>query len=68
MVVTVCNNAAGETCPAFLGDIQRLHWDIEDPAKATGNDAEIDGAFETVYLILQKNIEDLLLNANRQAL
>lgn len=62
LVVTVCNNAAGETCPAFLGNVERIHWDIEDPAKATGTDAEINAAFEEVYLILLKKIEDLLAN------
>ena len=60
LVVTVCNNAAGEACPAFLGNCERLHWDIPDPAKVTGSDVEIDAAFEAVYLTLLKNIEDLL--------
>lgn len=60
LVVTVCNNAAGEACPAFLGDVQRMHWDIEDPAKATGTDEEIDAVFEDVFSILHKRIEDLL--------
>lgn len=60
LVVTVCNNAAGETCPAFLGNIERLHWDISDPAKATGSDSEIETAFESVYLDLLKRIQVLL--------
>lgn len=60
LVVTVCNNAAGETCPAFLGNCERLHWDIPDPAKATGSDPEIDAAFEAVFLTLLNNIRDLL--------
>ena len=59
LVVTVCNNAANKTCPAFFGNIERIHWDIEDPAKATGTDEEIDAAFEQVYLILRTRIEAL---------
>ena len=36
-------SAAGETCPAYLGPAVRAHWGVDDPAKATGTDAEIDG-------------------------
>ena len=60
LLVTVCNNAAGEACPAFLGNVERIHWDIEDPAKATGTDEEIDAAFFAVFLILRNRIENLL--------
>ncbi|EUJ09290.1 protein-tyrosine-phosphatase [Methylophilaceae bacterium 11] len=57
IVITVCSNAAGETCPAYLGKVIRAHWGVEDPAKATGTDAEIDAAFELAYSILRKRIE-----------
>ena len=60
IVITVCGNAAGETCPAYLGKVVRAHWGVEDPASATGSDAEIDAAFETAYLILRKRIEAFL--------
>ena len=48
IVITVCASAAGETCPAYLGSAIRAHWGVEDPAKATGNEAEIEAAFNTV--------------------
>ena len=60
VVITVCSNAAGETCPAYLGQTVRSHWDVEDPAHATGTDAEIDVAFQTAYRILRARIEALL--------
>jgi arsenate reductase (thioredoxin) len=60
IVITVCGNAAGEACPAYLGKVVRAHWGVEDPAIATGTDAEIDAAFETAYLILRKRIEAFL--------
>ena len=60
VVVTVCSNAAGETCPAYLGQVVRTHWGVEDPAHATGTDATIDAAFFTAYRILRARIEALL--------
>jgi arsenate reductase len=57
IVVTVCSNAAGETCPAYLGQVMRTHWGVADPAHATGTDAEIDAAFMTAYQILRLRIE-----------
>lgn len=60
IVVTVCASAAGETCPAYLGPVLRAHWGVEDPAHATGTDAEIDAAFMTAYRILRAHIEAFL--------
>ena len=60
VVITVCSNAAGETCPAYLGRVVRSHWGVEDPAHASGTDAEIDAAFMTAYRILRARIEAFL--------
>ena len=60
IVITVCGNAAGETCPAYLGPVLRAHWGVEDPAKATGSEAEIDARFEQAYRILRSRIEAFL--------
>lgn len=60
IVITVCGNAADETCPAYLTPAARAHWGVDDPAKATGSDAEIDAAFELAYRILRKRIEAFL--------
>lgn len=60
IVITVCASAAGETCPAYLGPAMRSHWGVEDPAHATGSDADIDAAFLTAYRILRARIEALL--------
>ena len=57
IVITVCASAAGETCPAYLGPVLRTHWGVEDPAHATGTDAEIDAAFIKAYSILRARIE-----------
>lgn len=74
IVVTVCASAAGETCPAYLGPAVRAHWGVDDPARATGADAEIDAAFERAYRTLRVRIEAFLalplddLNADREGL
>jgi arsenate reductase (thioredoxin) len=60
IVIAVCSSAAGETCPAYLGPVLRTHWGVEDPAHATGSDAEIDAAFKTAYRILRARIEAFL--------
>jgi arsenate reductase len=60
LVITVCGNAAGETCPAYLGNVMRAHWGVEDPAKAIGTDEQIDAAFEKAYAILRRRIEAFL--------
>lgn len=60
IVVTVCASAAGESCPAYLGPALRTHWGVDDPAHATGTDAEIDAAFMTAYRILRTRIEAFL--------
>jgi protein-tyrosine-phosphatase len=60
IVVTVCSSAAGETCPAYLGPVLRTHWGVDDPARATGTDAEIDAAFTKAYRTLRRRVESLL--------
>lgn len=59
LVVTVCDQAAGESCPLFPGNPKKLHWSTPDPAKATGSEGEIDAAFEKAFLMLKNHVEDL---------
>ena len=60
IVISVCGNAANETCPAYLGPVLRTHWGVEDPAHATGTDQEIDAAFIKAYTILRRSIDAFL--------
>lgn len=58
IVITVCDSAAGESCPLWPGAPVKVHWGIPDPAHAVGDAAE--PAFELAYRQLRKRIEQLL--------
>ncbi len=60
LVITVCDQAAGESCPLFPGNPKKLHWSTPDPAKAPGSDSDRDAAFENVFLMLKNRVEDLM--------
>ena len=60
LVVTVCDAAAAERCPAFIGPVKKLHWSTPDPAKATGTDAQIEAAFDEAFQMLKERIEEYL--------
>jgi len=55
-VFTVCDNAAGETCPVWPGQPMTAHWGVPDPAEAKGSAAEIALAFKDAYRMLNQRI------------
>jgi protein-tyrosine-phosphatase len=55
-VFTVCDNAAGETCPVWPGQPMTAHWGVPDPAEATGSPAEVALAFKDAYRMLERRI------------
>ena len=55
-VFTVCDNAAGETCPVWPGQPMTAHWGIPDPAEAKGSPAEVALAFKDAYRMLFQRI------------
>ena len=59
IVVTVCDNAAGETCPVWYGSPVTVHWGIPDPAGLDDPDAT-RVAFDTAYARLRKRVEGML--------
>ncbi|MBF2036034.1 MAG: arsenate reductase ArsC [Leptolyngbyaceae cyanobacterium T60_A2020_046] len=60
IVITLCAAAAGEACPTYLAPALRSHWGVDDPAQATGTEAEIEAAFRRTYDILRSRIEAFL--------
>src|SRR5579872_6114873 len=55
-VFTVCDNAAGETCPLWPGQPLTAHWGIGDPAEVDGSDIEKEAAFVTAFRYLKNRI------------
>jgi protein-tyrosine-phosphatase len=55
-VFTVCDNAAGETCPVWPGQPMTAHWGIEDPAEVKGTDIEKEAAFVAAFRYLKNRI------------
>jgi protein-tyrosine-phosphatase len=55
-VFTVCDDAAGETCPIWPGHPATAHWGVTDPAKVQGTHAEISEAFDEAYRLLAARI------------
>lgn len=60
-VFTVCDNAAGEVCPLWLGHPASAHWGMPDPAAVAGSDEEKRRAFLSAFATLSARIQ-LLLN------
>ena len=59
-IFTVCDNAAGEVCPVWPGRPVTAHWGVEDPAAATGSEAEVAAAFATAERRLRRRVESFL--------
>lgn len=55
-IFTVCDNAAGEVCPVWLGHPMTAHWGIPDPAAATVSEDERRKAFLTAYTQLASRL------------
>jgi arsenate reductase (thioredoxin) len=55
-VFTVCDNAAGETCPVWPGQPMTAHWGIEDPAAVEGTDFAKEAAFVAALRYLKNRI------------
>jgi protein-tyrosine-phosphatase len=60
MVITVCDQAAGEACPFWPGQPITAHWGIEDPSNVEGSDIERERAFVTALRYLRNRINVLL--------
>jgi arsenate reductase len=54
IVITVCDKAAGESCPVYFGPALKCHWGLEDPSDVTGDEATIDAAFRATLARIEQ--------------
>ncbi len=59
VVVTVCGHA-DENCPALPAGVQKIHWPLSDPAKATGTEEEIMAVFRATRDEVRTRVAALL--------
>lgn len=56
-IITVCDNAANEACPIWLGHPATAHWGFPDPASIEGNDQDKRLAFQKILDMIKRDIE-----------
>ena len=61
IIITVCDNAAGEACPIWPGHPATAHWGFPDPSNTVGSDDAKRHAFDNVFHAIRRRI-DLLVN------
>ncbi len=63
-VITVCDNA-NQQCPMFPGNTKRIHWSIEDPAEAVGNEEERLKVFQRVRDELRDRLREFVVEQTK---
>ena len=61
LIITVCDNAAGEVCPVWPGHPATAHWGFADPSEGNGTDQEKREAFQKTLYLIKRRLE-LLIN------
>ncbi|WLH37805.1 arsenate reductase ArsC [Pseudomonas sp. FP2196] len=60
IVITVCDKAAGESCPVYFGPALKAHWGLEDPSDVIGDEAAVDAAFAATLTIIERRCATFL--------
>ena len=63
LLITVCDNAAGETCPIWLGSLPgltKLNWGMANPSKSTENEEQTKANFEQAITTIEQRVAQLL--------
>lgn len=60
LVVTVCDSAANESCPLWMGKQLKVHWGLKDPSKIDGDEETLKAAFLNTIKIIESRISKLL--------
>ena len=67
LVITVCDNAAGEVCPYWPGQPATAHWGYADPSEVNGDDDKKREAFKQTLHMMRKRL-DIFVNLPQSSL
>ena len=59
IAITLCDSAAGESCPLWLGSSLKVHWGLEDPSKLQGTEEELAQAFRNTIEEITQRVKQL---------
>ncbi|MBU3004578.1 arsenate reductase ArsC [Paraglaciecola arctica] len=60
LVVTVCDSAAGESCPLWFGKSLKVHWGLADPSKLQGTEEQLAEAFRGTIEQIKQRVQQLV--------
>ena len=60
VVITVCDQAAGEQCPVWFGRSLKVHWGLADPSRLEGSEEDVAAAFRQTIATLGERVEQVL--------
>ena len=59
LVITVCDSAAGESCPVWFGNSLKVHWGLADPSNLEGSEEDIAAAFRETIIEISGRVQAL---------
>ncbi|EPG3324521.1 arsenate reductase ArsC [Pseudomonas aeruginosa] len=65
LVITLCDSAAAEPCPAYFGDAIRAHWGLPDPDGLGSTPSEVDAVFDSTVTRIKDRVEAFLALTDR---
>ncbi len=66
LVLTLCDAAAGESCPVWMGRALKLHWGLADPSRVEGDEDTVAEAFRRTIAIIGRRVEQLAAVAGQR--
>lgn len=60
LVITVCDSAAGESCPLWFGKSLKMHWGLADPSKLQGSEEDKADAFRSTIKEIEQRVQQML--------
>lgn len=61
--ITVCDSAAGEVCPLWMGEVDKHHWGLPDPSRIEGDEVAIRSAFMAVIDRIEAKADEWMREA-----